>query len=75
VFFEFVCFVQDYVEDLFIEVVYGKIKDHLDKEITIDSISRNRKNESTNNIQLTGSQKEKIYKLFEKDFKVFSYEK
>jgi hypothetical protein len=58
-----------------IQTVYDKIKDHLVKEITIESISRTRKNESNNEIQLSESQKEIIYKLFEKDFKLFDYEK
>jgi len=58
-----------------IQTVYDKIKDHLVKGITIESISRTRKNESNNEIQLSESQKEIIYKLFEKDFKLFNYEK
>lgn len=58
-----------------IKYVYEEIKKYLPKDITIESIQNTRKNESSNTHILTEKQKEKIYKIFQKDFELFGYSK
>ena len=57
-----------------VEKVYEEIKKYLRNDVTIDTIKQTRKNESVNNIQLTESQKQMIFKIFKKDFEIFDYE-
>ena len=58
-----------------IQYVYDKIKPHLRQEISIDSISQTRKNESNNKLELNEEQKHKVYEIFKKDFELFGYSK
>ena len=62
--------------------VYQTIHKYLPKNVTLDTISKTRKNESSVTQQsqqqfqqqsLTPSEKVKIYKLFQKDFELFGY--
>jgi len=58
-----------------IQYVYDKIKPYLKSDITIDSISQTRKNESNNQLELNEEQKNKVYEIFKKDFELFGYSK
>jgi len=56
-----------------IKHVYETIKTYLSNDITIESIQNTRKNESVTTQFLTDEQKEKVYKIFKKDFELFGY--
>jgi len=55
--------------------VYQTIHKYLPKNVTLETISKTRKNESVSNQDqpLSPQQKDKIYKLFKKDFELFGY--
>ena len=56
-----------------INFVYHQIQPHLQSSVTLDTVNQTRKNESSNKVELTEEQKNKIYHVFKKDFELFGY--
>ena len=58
-----------------INFVYHQIQPHLQSSVTLDTVNQTRKNESSNKVELTEEQKNKIYHVFKKDFELFGYKR
>ena len=58
-----------------ITIVINNINKYLPKNININTILKTRKNESNKISHISNDSKEKIYKLFQKDFEIFNYDK
>ena len=56
-----------------INYVYHQIQPYLHSSVTLNTINETRKNESSNKVELTEEQKNKIYNLFKKDFDLLNY--
>ena len=69
----FIMRLEDYNKDM--ELVYEKIKTYLPESINLETIKQTRKNETEKIIQLSKEEKENIYNLFDRDFKLLGYTK